>query len=195
MASRGRLTAWPIWGYITGAISTCMDGARSYELISKADLRRLARVAQEQREDFFTRHPEFAILYRKRLMCTALADDAALHYLNGATGLSEFSVWSFYAEHAEAPFPFHVVDHADFGHSKFGRAAHAPEGYLGRRISLHGRSIEASPQHDPLEALQRYLRAAGSPSARDLGHKAVVLIGPDRLLGTQAWPTLALPAK
>jgi hypothetical protein len=170
-----------------------MDATRSYEIITKADLRRLARIAQEQREDFFTRHPEFAILYRKRLLCTALANDAALHYLNGATGVSEFSVWSFYAEHPEAPFPFQVVDHADFGHSRFGRAADAPEGYVGRRIGLHGRSLDATPDQDPLAALQRYLRAAGSPSARELGHKAVVLIGPDELVGTQAWPTLALP--
>ena len=172
-----------------------MEAPRSYAVITKADLRRLARIAQEQREDFFSRHPEFAILYRKRLLCAALADDAALHYLNGMTGVSEFSVWSFYAEHAEAPFPFQVVDHADFGHSKFGRAPDAPEGYTGRRVSLNGRSIEATPEHDPLEALQRYLRAGASPSARELGHKAVVLIAPEPLLGAQAWPTLALPAR
>jgi hypothetical protein len=165
-----------------------MDAARSHELITKADLRRLARIAQEQREDFFSRHPEFAILYRKRLLCAALADDAALHYLNGMTGLAEFSVWSFYAEHAEAPFPFHLVDHADFGQSKFARAADAPQGYAGRRVSLHGRSIEATPEQDPLEALQRYLRAAASPSARELGQKAVVLIAPEPLLGAQPGP-------
>ena len=172
-----------------------MDPARSYEVITKADLRRLARIAQEQREDFFSRHPEFAILYRKRLLCAALSDDGALHYLNGMTGVGEFSVWSFYAEHPEAAFPFQVVEHADFGQSKFGRAQDAPEGYVGRRVGLHGRSIEAGPEHDPLEALQRYLRAGASPSARELGHKAVVLITPERLLGAQAWPTLALPAR
>jgi hypothetical protein len=172
-----------------------MDGTRSYELITRADLRRLARIAQEQREDFFARHPEFAILYRRRMLCTALADDAALHFLNGTTGVAEFSLWSFYAEHPEAPFPFHVVDHVDLGQSKFGRAPDAPEGYVGRRISLRGRSIEAALEGDPLEALQRYLRAAASPSSRDLAHKAVVLVAPERMLGTQAWPTLALPAR
>ena len=172
-----------------------MDATRSYELMTKADLRRLARIAQEQRDDFFTRHPEFAILYRKRLLCTALADDGALHYTNAATGLSEFSVWSFYAEHPEAPFPFQIVDHADFGQSKFGRAPDAPAGYAGRRVGLHGRSIDAVPGQEPLEALVRYLQAGASPSARELSRKAVVLIGPDRLLGAQAWPTLALPGR
>ncbi len=172
-----------------------MDPSRSYERITKADLRRLARIAQENRDDFFSRHPEFALLYRKRLLCAALADDAALHYMNGLTGFTEFSVWSFYAEHAEAPFPFQLVEHADYGLSKFRRAPDAPEGYTGRRVALHGRSIDAAPDDDPLAALQRYLRAGSTPSARELGQKGVVLIAPDALLGADAWPTLALPPK
>ena len=106
-------------------------------------------------QDFFARHREFALLYRKRLLCTALAGDAALHYLNGATCLEEFDVWWLFAEHAEAPFPFHMVDHADFGESKFGRAPQAPTGYVGRRVSLQGRSIDARPDEEPLRALQR----------------------------------------
>jgi hypothetical protein len=95
-----------------------MDVNRSYQRISKADLRRLARIGNQQREDFFTRHPEFALLYRKRLLCTALAGDAAAHYVNGTTGLIEFNVWWFFAEHPEAQFPFHMIDHADLGRSK-----------------------------------------------------------------------------
>jgi hypothetical protein len=34
-----------------------MDSDLSHARISKADLRRLARLAQEDREDFFERHP------------------------------------------------------------------------------------------------------------------------------------------
>jgi len=172
-----------------------MDQPRSHATITRADLRRLARIADEDRADFFSRHPEFALLYRKRLLCTALCEDAALHYLNGVTGIEQFSVWSFYAEHAEAPFPFQRVSHVDFGRSKFGRAPDGPETYQGRRVILQGRSIEAAAGDDPIEALQRYLRAAASPSARELAQKAVVLIAPDPLAGMEVWPTLALPAK
>jgi len=171
-----------------------MDPARSYARITHTDLRRLARLAQEDREDFFSRHPEFALLYRKRLLAVALGEDAALHYLNGATGVRDFSVWSFYAEHPEAPFPFHRVGRVDFGKSKFGRSPDAPGAYAGRRVELHARSIDASPTDDPVEALQRYLKGAASPSARELAQKAVVLIAPDSHVGAEAWPTLALPA-
>jgi len=169
-----------------------MDPNRSYHTLVKSDLRRLARLAEGQLNDFFVRHPEFALLYRKRLLCSAVADDAALHYLNGATGLEEFRLWWFFAEHPEAPFPFHVVDHADFGESKFGRAPHAPSGYVGRRVTLQGRSIDAKPDEDPLRALQRYLRGGATPSARDLAQKAVVLLSPERWSGVQAWPALLL---
>jgi hypothetical protein len=170
-----------------------MATERSFERITRADLKRLARIAADEREDFFSRHPEFAILYRKRLLCTALGDDAALHHLNGVTGVSEFSVWSFYAEHPEAPFPFRRAGRADFGHSKFGRAVDAPEGYVGRRVDLHGRSIAVAPGNDPVDALQRYLKAGATRSSRELAQKAVVLIEPGPFLGAEVWPTLALP--
>ena len=171
-----------------------MRTQRSFERITRADLKRLARIAADDREDFFSRHAEFAILYRKRLLCTALGDEAAMHYLNGITGLLEFSVWSFYAQHPEAPFPFRRAAGADFGGSKFGRAADAPEGYAGRRVQLHGRSLEILPAAGPLDALQRYLRAGATRSSRELARKAVVLLGPEPLLGVEVWPTLALPA-
>ncbi len=165
----------------------------SFERVGRADLKRLARIAADERDDFFSRHPEFALLYRKRLLCTALADDAALHYLNGVTGVSEFSVWSFYAAHPEAPFPFRRAGRADFGQSKFGRAADAPDGYLGRPVALHGRSVDVAPGSGPVEALQRYLKAGTTRSSRDLAQKAVVLIEPEQLLGAEVWPTLVLP--
>jgi hypothetical protein len=170
-----------------------MHAERSFEPITRADLKRLARIAAEDREDFFSRHPEFAILYRKRLLCTALGGDAALHRLNGVTGVREFGVWSFYAEHPEAPFPFRRSARADFGKSKFGRAPESPEGYAGRTVDLHGRSIDVAPGSGAVEALQRYLKAGATRSSRELAQKAVVLIGPQPLLGAEAWPTLALP--
>ena len=171
-----------------------MPTQRSRRTITRADLKRLARIAAKEREDFFARHREFAILYRRRLLCTALAGEAALHYVNGVTGVREFSLWSFYAEHPEAPFPYYRPIRADFGASKFGRPADAPEGYSGCRVDLHGRSIPATPGEDPVEALQRYLRARATRSARALAHTALVLIEPAAALGAEVWPTLALTA-
>ena len=47
-------------------------GEPSLERITKADLRRLARIAADEREDFFVRHAEWKLLYARRLLCTAL---------------------------------------------------------------------------------------------------------------------------
>jgi hypothetical protein len=172
-----------------------MESDRSYARITRADLRRLERLAQKEREEFFDRHPEWSLLYRRRRLGAAIAGSSALHYLNGITGLTEFEVWTFYAEHAEAPFPFQRVTHADFGVSKFGRAQDAPERYAGRRVVLHARSIHAGPGADPLEAIQRYLRSASTPSARQLAAQAVVMLDPEELLGLEAWPSLVLPPR
>jgi hypothetical protein len=172
-----------------------MDSNRSYARITRTDLRRLRRLADEEREDFFSRHPELALLYRKRMLCVALCGSGALHYLNGITGVCEFQVWTFYAEHAEAPFPFQRVTHADYGDSKFGRASDAPDSYVGRRVALQGRSLDARPGDDPLEAVQRYLKAGATPTARELASKAVVIIEPEELLGMEAWPSLVLPPR
>ena len=171
-----------------------MSEARSLERITRADLKKLARIVRTEREEFFGRHPEWAMLYRKRLVCVALCKDAALHFVNGSTGVDVFDVWAFYAEHAEAPFPFQQLIKADLGKSKFGRDAANPDAYQGRRIELRGRSLDYKPGGDPIEVLQRYLRSGETPSARELRDKAVVLIEPERFLGYVAWPSLAVSA-
>ena len=170
-----------------------MNPERSFERITRSDLKRLARIASAEREDFFERHPEWAMLYRKRMVCAALCKDAALHFVNGSTGVDVFDVWTFYAEHPEAPFPFQQLAKADFGKSKFGRDAANPEAYQGRRVELRGRSLDCKPGDDPIEVLQRYLRSGETPSARELRDKAVVLIEPEQFPGYVVWPSLAMP--
>ena len=171
-----------------------MNPERSFERINRSDLRRLARIARTQREDFFERHPEWAMLYRRRMVCAALCKDAALHFVNGSTGVAAFDVWTFYAEHPEAPFPFRQLAKADFGKSKFGRGAENPQAYQGRRVELRGRSLDCRPGGDPIEVLQRYLRSGQTRSARELRDKALVLIEPDQFAGTVVWPSLAMPS-
>src|SRR5205807_3131282 len=70
----------------------------SLAAITKADLKRLANIARVDREDFFKRHAEWRVLYRARVLCTALTGAAALHYTNGASGVTEFDVFTFYAQ-------------------------------------------------------------------------------------------------
>jgi hypothetical protein len=172
-----------------------MAGERSYARINRVNLKRLLAIARVERDDFFSRHKEYAILYRKRVLCTALCGDAALHYINGQTGIARFQVWTFYAEHPEATFPYWHGERYDYGASeKFGRLPDAPEAFKGRPVDLAGRSIDAAPADDPLEALQYYLRRGSTPVARRLAEKAVVLLEPEPLAGYVAWPTL-VPAR
>lgn len=164
-------------------------GEPSFERITPTDLRRLARIAANEREDFFARHAEWKLLYSRRLICTALCGQSALHFCNGASGIQEFDLWSFYAAHDEAPFPHHRHSYCDFGTPKFGRMS-GNDAYVGRRIRLTGRSIAARPSDDPVAALQAYLRAGKTPSARLLRGSAVVMIEPASHVGYVAWPTL-----
>lgn len=164
-------------------------GESSLERITRTDLRRLARIAADERNDFFARHAEWRLLYARRLLCTALCGQSALHYCNGAAGIEEFDVWSCYAAHAEAAFPHHRHSYRDFGKSKFGRAM-GHDAYVGRRIRLTGRSLSTRPSDDPVISLQRYLRSGRTPSARKLRRSVVVLIEPETYLGYVAWPTL-----
>ena len=166
-------------------VARAMPDFRSHARITRADLRRLIRLVQEEREDFFDRHPEWAILYRRSALCSALCGDGALHYLNGITGVQAFQLWTFYAENSEAPFPPMHVSHLDYGESKFGRDPNLPESYKGLRVELQGRSLDAGPGDDPLSILQRYLKAGKSPTARELARKAVVLLEPEELFGME----------
>jgi hypothetical protein len=44
------------------------------------------------------------------------------------------------------------------------------------------------PDADPVEAVERYLTAGRTETARQLAMKAVVLLEPDRLRGQIVWP-------
>lgn len=68
---------------------------RSYEQLTKADLKRLGQIAARDRDDLFRRKPDLGRLYSRRLFAVALCQGAALHYLNGKNGIKDLDVWSF----------------------------------------------------------------------------------------------------
>lgn len=162
---------------------------KSFERITRNDLWRLVRIADDEREDFFARRPDWRLLYKRRQLCTALCGQSALHYCNGSSGFEQFDVCLFFAAHAEAAFPHRWTSYRDFGKSKFGRAK-ADGAYSGRRVCLTARSIGCKPGDEPVLAVQTYLRGGRTPRARRLRDGALVLIGPERYLGYVAWPTL-----
>ena len=84
-------------------------------------MHRLAMIAAEAEAGLFARHPHGAGRYAGRLICRALCQGAAQHYLDGRSGVKDFDVWSFSAARGDGPFPNRWRGTADYGLSKFGR--------------------------------------------------------------------------
>jgi hypothetical protein len=164
------------------------EAVRSLAVIERGDLLRLAALAAEAEAGLFARHPDGAGRYAGRLLCRALCQGAALHYLDRKNGVKDFDVWSFYTARGDGPFPYRWRGTADFGPSRFGRYRDDPPSYAGRRVDLLGRSLPAPPGVDPAVALRDYLSAARTASAKALAAKAVILITPEHAVGECIWP-------
>ncbi len=164
------------------------SSGRSLARIDVSDLLRLASLAAEVEAGLFARNPGGAGRYAGRLVCRALCQGAARHYLDGKTGVKDFDVWSFYAQRDDGPFPYRWRGTADYGPSKFGRYPGDPSSFTGRRVDMLGRSLDVPLGADPVATLREYLSAARTASARALAAKAAVLIHPGQLAGTVVWP-------
>jgi hypothetical protein len=126
------------------------ESARSLERIDGDDLLRLAELAAEVEASMFERNPTGAGRYAGRLLCRALCQGAALHYLDATNGVKDFDVWSFYAERDDGPFPYRWRGTADYGPSKFGRYPSDAPTYTGRRVDFLGRSLRVPRDADRL---------------------------------------------
>ena len=168
--------------------SVTQDADRSTAQIELADLHRLGELAAEAEAELFRRNPQGSGRYAGRLLCRALRQGTALHYLHGDNGVKDFDVWSFYAADDDWPFPARWRGTRDFGASKFGRYPDDPSRYAGRRVDLLGRSLPVPMHLDPAHALRQYLAARRTNSAKALAAKAVVLIHPLDRVGEIVWP-------
>jgi hypothetical protein len=163
------------------------NSSRSYEPIDRSDLVRLAGIARADLSDFFARKPRYSVL-ADRLICVALCQGAALHYVDGKNGVKDFDVWAFFAAHPNVPsFPWRRRKAHDFGGPKFGPSPDHPD-FVGRHVDLLGRSLRAAEGTDPAVVLRGYLSEGKTKTASRLSEKAVVLLEPVDRLGTVVWP-------
>lgn len=163
------------------------DRVRSLERIGRSDLAKLAAIAAADRADKFARNPHWRP-YENRILCVALCQGAALHYVDGVNGVKDFDVYTFYAEHPIGPYPARwPISNVDFGPSKFGRNPEDDDSYEGRRVDLLGRSLKVRTNADPSKAVRAYLERPRSKTPRCLAKKAVVLIDPEPLRGEVIW--------
>lgn len=160
------------------------------EVIGLDDLVHLREISRRDRLVMFARNPHWRA-YEDRLLCVALAQGAALHYLDRQTGVKDFDVWTFFARssHRKHPDPALYRRHktADFGVSCFGRSPGAPSWIRGRRVDLLARSLNVGPPCDPVDAVRKWLKDGRTVTARRLAAKAVIMIEPTP--GTVVWPS------
>lgn len=157
---------------------------RSFLKITKNDLKRLLAIAVRDRKEFFKTHPEWARLYANRVLCIALCQGAALHYVTGTTGINDFDVWTFFDTNPKKLWCYRRKKIYDFGDPKFGQSIDRPD-FIGRRVDCLGRDIKVMRGENSEAALIRYLSEAKTETARALATKAVVLLQPN--LGKIIW--------
>jgi len=189
---------------------TSRRSARSQAALTEEHLARLAALAEADHQAF-TRvggRPE----YRSRRLAVVLAQGAALHFLDGRTGVKDLDVWTFYAAIPGMRFPADRREtHADFGPSSLGRqtydftaARNAREralwrrwsAYEGRRVDFMMRALQVDvdgPLSAVLQAVQGWvakgsrITASSIPSAWYLSKKAGVLLYPESRRGEVLW--------
>jgi hypothetical protein len=71
------------------------ESERSFIRIEASHLERLALLSREDREEFFSRLAGWRRLYADRILCVALCQGAAVHYVNEKNGVKDFDVWTF----------------------------------------------------------------------------------------------------
>lgn len=99
---------------------------RSLARIDRNDLLRLAKLAADV-EATIRAPPARYGRYAGRLVCRALCQGAALHYLDERNGVKDFDVWSFYVVRDDGrPFPYRWRGTTDYGPSKFGAVSRRP---------------------------------------------------------------------
>lgn len=160
---------------------------RSHLPLRRDDLRRLLQLAEADRDKFFNKYRVWREAYSDRVLCTALCQGAASHYLDPTVGINDFDVYTFYAANLERPWCSRRKQTVDFGSPRFGVSEHTKRGFVGRRVDLLGRSLAVRPGANPVDALRNYLGQHHSRTARELSKDAVILLEPSRWLGRVVW--------
>jgi hypothetical protein len=161
---------------------------RSFEPITEDDLLRLRHLARTDRDEMFRRSEHWA-KYRGRLLCVALCQGAAQHWLDGVNGVKDFDVWTVFAAVPDR-YPdvalYRRRKAVDFGPSHFGVHPADVSRIEGRRVDLLSDSIKVESNVSAVPALQNWLRTERRGNPRHLGKQAVVLFEPE--LGRLVWP-------
>ena len=164
---------------------------RSYEEITKDDLRKLLKITNDDYNDFLKRHPKYRQL-KKLAVC--LCQGAALHYVDGKNGIRDFDTYIFFDKNSPIKYPPRRKGYKDFGVSKHGRTYFRPEHTKpkhektkGRSIDIMGRQIDVV-EGDYKKSICKWLEEAKSDTPWCLAQKAVVVLEPEEDFAEVIWP-------
>ncbi len=153
------------------------DPSRRFDPLTSDVLDRLSAIAREDLKARLGRKPRWQP-YADRVVCTVLCQGAAMHYVDGSTGVKDLDVWTFFSQIEGEPFPHRWATHRRFDRPPF----------VGHYVDLMTRSLNVPLEADPLDVIRDYLRAGRTNSARYLARKAAVLLDPPLPRGHVAWP-------
>jgi len=166
---------------------------RSYEKITKSDLKRLLKLTKDDHKDFIRRHPKYKNL---KVLSICLCQGGALHYLDGKTGIRDFDTYIFFERNQSIRYPCRRRGFGDFGESKFGKTYINPSNSQsvnkytqakGRYVDIMGREID-NIDNDYEKSIQNYLKEPKSATPYFLSQKAAVVLEPINDLGKIIWP-------
>lgn len=176
-----------------------MSAAQRFQgQLTDTDLDRLIEIERAERARLVKSSPVWGA-HADRLLCVCLCQGAALHLLDGRSGVKDLDVWTFFSRSPQLDSRainsgFRAGRHRDSGLSHLGRW-HDPDGptrfrtYTGRRIDLFGVALRVAPDADPVAALRGWLGERPTTRAHYLAEKAVVMLWPERL--RVVWPLSA----
>jgi hypothetical protein len=98
--------------------SPIQDCERSSAAIELQDLNRLSEIARSDLQRYLAGDPGGRAAFSTNILCVALCQGAAQHYLDKTTGVKDFDIFTFFGM---KDFPPRRRTSYDFGHSKFGR--------------------------------------------------------------------------
>jgi len=163
------------------------ESERSIAQIDSSALEHLSKLAQDDFDRYVRRDPARRSNLVARKLCVTLCQGAALHYLDGTSGVKDFDVFTFFSADGAFDFPPRRRSTSDFGPSKFRRHPHET-GFEGRRVDFMGRSIAHKDGETLLASLRNYLSSKRTRTAWLLSQKAMIIIDPIQYRGTAAWP-------
>lgn len=170
--------------------SRCDPDVRLYDTLGEAHLQLIQNYAEEELRRFLllSGNPvgRYAI-YKDRLVAICLCQGAALHFIDGTTGVKDIDVWFFFRDDDRQ----HIRNVGNMRYSinaKVGSFGLRKLDFLKKGISK--KVTEQLDSDDPADVVTAYLLHAGTDSANWLRQKAVVGLYPKSIFGQVIWPKL-----